>query len=157
MVKILIAFTSSLFIILIGIIALAALENWSIPQSWIQTATINTPNAEPVDPLSLSGLITSASALLGLAAGYILITHRKGFDAGGIWWKRLLRYPVGTIGVVLIWAGLDAVFPSGKTLTAYSLRYLRYALVGFWVTGFGPWIFLRLNLAEGSHPFKQIK
>jgi len=155
MVKILITFAISLFLILLGMIALAALGDWNIPQSWIQTAAINIPNAEPVDPLSLSGLITSASALFGLAAGYIFINQRMGFNARGVWWKRLLRYLVGVVGVVLIWAGLDAVFPSGKTLTAYSLRYLRYALVGMWVTGFGPWIFLRLNLAEGSHPSNQ--
>jgi hypothetical protein len=33
------------------------------------------------------------------------------------------------------------------------LRYLRYTLVGFWVTGGAPWLFARLGLV-GAAPAK---
>jgi hypothetical protein len=69
-----------------------------------------------------------------------------GFQAEGPIWKRALRYIVGLIGVVILWMVLGAVFPRQEELISYSLRYLRYALVGFWVTGGAPWLFLRFSL-----------
>jgi hypothetical protein len=43
---------------------------------------------------------------------------------------------------------LGLVFPRSETLLAYSLRYLRYGLVGFWVAAGAPELFIRLRLAE---------
>ncbi|MGD2158457.1 MAG: phosphatase PAP2 family protein [Anaerolineales bacterium] len=149
-VKVFIALTISLLLILLGVISLITLGDWSIPENWIQTALINIPNSDPIEPLSLSGLITTAGALFGLATGYIIVSDRMGFDPGGVWWKRLLRYLIGVVGVIGIWAGLDALFPEGQTLLAYSLRYVRYCLVGVWVTGIAPELFMRLNLAKSK-------
>ena len=36
----------------------------------------------------------------------------------------------------------------GMALLALSLRYVRYAFIGFWMTGGAPWAFLGLKLAE---------
>jgi hypothetical protein len=45
------------------------------------------------------------------------------------------------------------VFPDGENLLAYSLRYLRYALIGFWIAGLAPLVFFKLKLAkEGNQP-----
>jgi hypothetical protein len=59
-----------------------------------------------------------------------------------------LRYVLGVIGVLVIWRGLDVIFPDGENLVALVFRYLRYGLVGLWVSALGPLVFLRLNLAE---------
>jgi len=62
--------------------------------------------------------------------------------------KRLARYLLDLVGVILIWYGLKAVFPSEANLLGYALRYLRYALVGLWVSVGAPALFIRLRLAK---------
>jgi hypothetical protein len=52
------------------------------------------------------------------------------------------------IGLLILWFGLGLVFPRGESILPYILRYLRYVLVGFWVSGGAPWIFYKFNLAE---------
>jgi hypothetical protein len=42
---------------------------------------------------------------------------------------------------IAIWAGLDRLFPDDTTLIAYSLRYLRYALLGGWIAAGAPMMF----------------
>jgi hypothetical protein len=43
---------------------------------------------------------------------------------------------------------LGAVFPRGEELLSYILRYLRYTLVGLWISAGAPYLFLRLRLAQ---------
>ena len=59
-----------------------------------------------------------------------------------------MRFLLGVVGVLIIRYGLKFVFPDGDTVPAYFFRYLRYAVIGFWVTGGAPWAFIRLKLAE---------
>jgi hypothetical protein len=51
------------------------------------------------------------------------------------------------MGVIALWYGLGAVLPRGEEWLPLLLRFLRYSLVGLWVTGAAPWVFVRLNLA----------
>ena len=46
--------------------------------------------------------------------------------------------------------GLDMIFPEGDDLVALLIRYLRYALVGLWVAGLAPLVFIKLQLAKPS-------
>ncbi len=48
---------------------------------------------------------------------------------------------------MLLWYGLGEVFPGGEMLLPFILRYLRYALVGLWLSGCAPWIFMKLKLS----------
>lgn len=146
--KIGLAFGASLLFILLGYLALWATRDWQLPASWVQNALQADPEGETIHPQSLSGLITSAAALFGLAAGWVLLSQKEAFDPAGAPWQRIVRYLVGLVGVILIWAGLDAVFPEGTNLSAYSLRYVRYALVGLWISGGGPALFVKLGLAS---------
>lgn len=146
--QVLIVFAVSLLIILTGALARLSLGAWTIPSVWLENAKLADPMAAPPDPLALSGLVSNAGVFFGLAVGAIVISAQGGFNTGGLWWKRLLRFPIGLIGVFLLWNGLGAVFPRGEYLLSYMLRYLRYALIGAWVTGFAPAIFFWLGLAE---------
>ncbi len=137
----------------LGMILLAALVRlglgaWSLPQEWVQTAAQAAPDAEPIAPLALSGLISNAGAFFGLALGAILIKARRGFDTSGPAWQRLARFLVGVAGVFVLWYGLGAIFPRGEALLPYLLRYLRYALVGVWIIGLSPMLFIRIGLAK---------
>jgi hypothetical protein len=138
----------SLAMILLGIIARASLRDWTIPVSWLENAALAAPEAEPPDPLSLSGVVLVAGAFFGLFGGAILMATWGGFTAQGLWWQRALRYPLGLAGVIVLWFGLGAIFPRGDFVLAYSLRYLRYALIGLWISAIAPLIFIRLGLAR---------
>ena len=95
-----------------------------------------------------SAVVTPAATLAGLTVGLVVLHHRGGFDSGGPAQHRLARVAVGTVGVLVLWRGLAAVLPVGEDVVALFARALRYALVGAWVGGFAPLLFVRLGLAE---------
>lgn len=142
----LIAFVASLVLLLLTLLASASLESWQVPESWVQNALAIT--GEAPDPLSLGGALQIAGTIFGMGAGAAWLHHAGGFRADGPAWKRLVRYLVGLIGVFLLWYGLGAIFPRHEDWVSYSLRYLRYALVGAWVMAGAPALFLRLKLSE---------
>jgi len=146
----LISLGASLVIILVGAVVRLSLGDWTVPEEWVLLAK-RAPGAEPIDPLALSGLISSAGAFFGMALGGILLWQRGWFDASGSFWKRILRYLIGVAGVVVIWSGLGAVFPRGEALIPYFLRYVRYGLVGFWVAGLAPLMFIKMKLADPAY------
>jgi membrane-associated phospholipid phosphatase len=150
--QILSALAGSLVLIALGLLARFSLGAWSVPADWSLQAAISTPGADPIDPLALASQFSYAGAFFGLALGAAWVRSQGGFDAGGPLWKRLVRFSLGLVGVFLLWYGLGRVLPRGETWLAYSLRYLRYGLVGVWITGLAPLIFFRLSLADRERP-----
>ena len=141
-------FAASILFVLFAWSVNTSLGDWQLPTTWVENAAAAFPAEQPINPLSLEGLWTVVGVFFGLGVGVIWINTRGGFCTQGAWWQRVLRYPLGIAGVLILWAGLGALFPDGEDFLAYSLRYLRYALVGFWVAGLAPWVFLRLKLAD---------
>lgn len=124
---------------------------FSMPSEWLANATRNGLDAP--DPLDISGGFTLGGTIFGLAAGFFLFTNKHGlFNASGSPVEKVLRYFVGAFGVILLWFGLGAVFPRNPDLTSYLLRFLRYTLIGLWVTWAAPLLFLKLKIAK--HPVK---
>jgi len=77
--------------------------------------------------------------------------HHAPFQSNGKWLKRVGRYGLGIIGVLVIYIGLDVLFSlivADATVLGFALRYLRYATVTFWVTFIAPWIFIKIGLAD---------
>ncbi len=142
------AFAGSILLILAGVLIRLALVNWEIPASWAQNAAAAMPDSNPITPFALGGLVASAATFFGLAAGAIWLAPRGGYRADGTWEQRLLRYPVGLIGIAVCWLGLGLLIPHGEDIISMILRYIRYGLVGFWVSGLAPWFFYRLKLAQ---------
>ena len=139
-------FAASMFIVLLGFVFFSMLNDYVLPGEWMNNAA--RAGTDLPAPVTMSGVITSAATLFGLAVGAAWIRQMGGFQASGPIEKRALRYPVGLIGVLLFWFGLGALFPRGEALLPYVLRFLRYALVGAWLTGGAPWLFFRFNLAQ---------
>jgi hypothetical protein len=143
------ALVVSLTLILLGALMNLAWADWVMPQEWIVTAAA-AGGAIP-DPLALSGLFSSAGALFGLAFGVSWLAARGGFSASGPGMKRALRYVVGVVGVLVFWYGLGAIFPRGEALIPFALRFIRYALVGAWITAGAPWLFEKLQLTDKAN------
>jgi glycerophosphoryl diester phosphodiesterase/membrane-associated phospholipid phosphatase len=107
------------------------------------------------DPLVATGashVITPAATLAGFGVGLALLLERGGFDHRGPVGQRVVRVLVGLVGVAVFWQGLGAVFPGGEEPFALLLRYVRYALVGAWVGGIAPLLFVRFGLAAPAPP-----
>jgi membrane-associated phospholipid phosphatase len=143
--QVLVAFLTSLAMILFSILPYLWLKKtgWLPPSTWAAYAG---------EAVSLSGAFTSAGTLFGLLCGLAWFNRQGGFDTGGPLWQRSLRYVVGVIGVLVFYLGLKVLFgliaPDAEALVPYVLRYIRYVLVGAWVSAGAPWVFIKLKLAR---------
>jgi membrane-associated phospholipid phosphatase len=143
--QILASFLSSLVLIAFSLIPFFWLKitNWQLPQAWAEFAKA---------AVSLNAAFTTAGMLFGLLTGLAWFNTQGGFDAKGSFWKRILRYILGMAGVLVLYLGLKVLFgliaPSTEAVLPYILRYIRYVLVGAWISAGAPWIFVKLNLAK---------
>ena len=136
----------SVSILGINLLSYTFLAPGQIPAIWETNAALAT-GGDVIDPLSLEGAFATSGTILGIAIGGVLLVRWGKFDPGGPWGKRLGRYVIGLIGMALLFYGLRFVFPSGESLLAVSLRYLRYGIAGFWAAYLGPRLFVLLKLA----------
>jgi membrane-associated phospholipid phosphatase len=147
-IQLLIVFVFSLILILIIMIAQLSLRGWSLPPQWVSNAHMAFPDEPLINPLSFHNFLSGTGAFFGLAAGWIWISRLGGFTIKDDWWKLVLRYLVGLVGVLVLYLGLGALFNDSATFLSYAIRYIRYALIGFWMSGFAPWLFVKLRLAS---------
>jgi membrane-associated phospholipid phosphatase len=139
-----------------AILVLAALsldssyQNQTIPEQWVQHASLFTPWDDEENPFSTVDLITFAGVIFGVICGKVFIDVNGGFEVNGSLLQKVIRFLIGFAGVFIVWAGLDLVFPEGITVIAHIFRYLRYFLVGFWMIGIAPFLFIALKLTDTS-------
>jgi membrane-associated phospholipid phosphatase len=146
-----IAFIVSLLFIALGFGTWWTLRSgYQIPQTWISNSLL--AGTELPDPVNPNSTFTSAGTFFGLAVGAAWIMSMGGYQASGPTGKRAIRYAIGLIGILILYMGLGAIFPRGDGFIFYLLRYIRYTLVGFWVTGGAPWVFVRFKIAERAGP-----
>ena len=124
-------------------------EKWLADQSisWQLATAIVIPALMMLVFLQEDG-VTDGATLMGMGVGFILERRWVRFDSGGVGWKRVVRYLVGIIVIVGLWAGLRVVFDGLEP--ALLFRFIRYTLVGLWGAVGGPWVFVKLGLAEAK-------
>ena len=107
--------------------------------------------------------------LLGLCAGYALMKKKFPYSARGLIKGKkpglrelILRCVSGFAGVAIIYLGLKLLFPGGGSLFEnfpvwgraspyYELgRFIRYGLLGLWVSAGAPRVFMNMGLAEDT-------
>jgi membrane-associated phospholipid phosphatase len=110
------------------------------PPSW--GAFVASAEAEGIRDVS-----ASVAAMLGLGIGFVFEASRVRFLTDGALWKRALRYGMGLAVTVLIWRGLDLIFPDEPLWFAVPFRVVRYLLAGLWISYYAPWAFVKLRLA----------
>jgi len=142
--QILLATLASLAIIALYLLSLAGTGAWQMPSAWEANALAAT--GEPIDPFRPVDAFCAAGMMLGISSGYAILKRRGGFLADGPLSRRLVRYLLGMIGVVLIWYGLKEAMQIEAA--DWALDYIRSMLAGLWVTLGAPLMFIGLGLAK---------
>jgi membrane-associated phospholipid phosphatase len=91
--------------------------------------------------------LAAMATLFGVGIGLVLCYHYVPYSVSGSWQRRLSRYVLGIIVLLILYLGLSVVFPDeGESL--YNLfRFIRYTLMGLWISLGAPWVFSRTHLA----------
>ena len=139
--QLLLAALSSALIVFLPALVDVLSGDWQMPTAW-------TARSGLIDPMNLDFALTTAGLWLGMLAGFALLYHQKGvLESGKGGWHLIVRYLLGMAGVIILYAGLGALFPKELGLVSYVLRYLRYLLIGLWVSWIGPLLFEKLKIA----------
>ena len=101
---------------------------------------------------SYEAVLQYFALMFGVGVGFTFEKNRVCFLATGPFWKRIARYLLGMVVILVIWRGgsvlADLVNPSEALWLAYPLRFVRYALLGLWLAYYGPMTFVSLKLAD---------
>jgi len=119
-----------------------AVGEWVMEPAWSE-------RAGEVDPYNLDGVFTVAGTWFGMLCGFVIVTEKRGyFLAGEGGWRRLLRFVVGLVGIAILYLGLGEIFPEGANFISFTLRFVRYTLIGLWVSWWGPLAFEWMGLLK---------
>lgn len=145
--KISLAIILSIGTIFLTMVVLMLIGNWAIPVEWVNNAAAASPG-NIIRPLSSEGAYTLAGTFGGLLIGLALFinTHEGTPNLEGTIIQKILRYLVGMLGTMIIYFGLKFILPDGETFIALVARFLRYSLLGYWIAGGAPEIFVRIKL-----------
>lgn len=144
--KILVAVIISVFMIILAVLMIQVNSTWQMDSVYEENVSLVFEGME-INPFSVDGVITASAAWLGIVMGVVFIS--KMIPLGKIDVsinKKILRFIFGLIGVMILWAGLKVVFPENIPVLSEILRFLRYFLVGIWISAGAPYLFKRLNL-----------
>jgi membrane-associated phospholipid phosphatase len=148
--QILIFFSFSILYLIIVFSVWFLNQNWIMPADWIANIQ-NSSYPQISSPYDPTDNITLAGLWFGMTAGFAWIYKKYGLNfSKGTYTQQAIKYGIGFIGVLIFWAGLGSIFPRLITFQAFSLRFLRYTLIGLWVTAIAPYIFISLNLSKVS-------
>jgi hypothetical protein len=83
---------------------------------------------------------------LGVAVGLLFEVRTVGFVAGGLWWKRIVRYVFGVAGLLALVAGSAALLEGLEPRTL--LNPIGSGVAALWVSYGAPWVFVKVKLAD---------
>jgi membrane-associated phospholipid phosphatase len=136
------ALAASLAIVAAGLLVQALMAGAIDPAAWANYA---------VEARGVERYLTDGGLLFGAMTGSAILFRRLGVRRPGRLEHAALATLLGLVGVALIWRelalGFAAIAPDASWLGG-ALRYLRYALLGLWITLGAPWLFQRLGLAR---------
>jgi hypothetical protein len=84
-----------------------------------------------------------------MLGGFIMLDSSNGrFKAGAGGWRRIVRFVGGLLVTFLLYYGLGQIFPSNDDWISFALRFIRYTLIGLWVSWIGPVVFEKIGLLD---------
>ena len=146
--KIILSFNVALMLVLAGWVLSTQRIAPADLSLWERTAQEALPDAERIQPFAMDPVISSAGSWFGVMAGGVLLAAWNGYKMKGSLGQYLLRILLGITGLLVIYLGLKSVFPTDASAATHALRFLRYALLGFWISYLAPRLFMRLRLFQ---------
>lgn len=132
-------------LILLGYFSLLVSSSFTLPQEWV-TQAVASSNVAP-DPYNLDGVYTAAGVFFGFACGFAWLYKKFGFpQIHGSLSKKAARYVIGITGTLLLYVFLKMIFPENPLWLSHGLRFIRYALIGGWVSAGAPVAFMKLKI-----------
>jgi membrane-associated phospholipid phosphatase len=96
---------------------------------------------------------TLAGAFLGTAIGATFLFGRISFDAGSGSLKiKAMRMGLGLAGLALVYFGGKLLSPGDESTLYPLVKFVRYGLVGAWISLGAPWLFMRLGMGGKTGP-----
>ena len=137
----------------IGWLSVSLLEGWQVKEIWQQNAAPYLEENEIFNPVSMGDVITLIAAFGGAVVGMIFMSHKKGYSATGTLVKRILRWLVGIIIMVLIFVAYSSLAESLETAGRGTLLPLLWEAFSSFIFLFSifypiPLLFCRLGLAK---------
>lgn len=102
-----------------------------------------------IDPFNLNWAINLSALWLGMLGGFFVLQDKKGIiqsKQGS--WQKVVRFLVGLAGVLLLYFGLGALFPKDLGLLSMVLRFIRYGLIGLWISSGSVLLFEKMSIGE---------
>jgi len=136
-------------ILLAAVLRLLTIMRWDLTADW--------PNRWPQETgrlflaFSIADIVTVVGVFAGMVSGLLLSQSQGSFLTTGRPLHLLGRYLIGVVGVLILWQGLDLLFPpfaAEESTFGYALRYIRYSFIGVWIFGVAPLLFVKLRLAQ---------
>ena len=132
----------SLGLLGLGWLAGQAALGRTLPPEWAANFDRAVGGTMTFAPASLENIVAGSGALLGFAVGAVLLDDWGRFSKGRGGWLRAARFFVGLVGVLALQLGLNALLPEGQ-----AFRYVRYSLLGLWISYGAPRVFVALRMA----------
>ena len=145
--KILLAFLSSLLIIIIFLILNNQFTHWQLPDQWITNAKITAPNSK-IDPVKMTDVFILSGSWFGMLAGWIWLLKSGGMLNEGKFWQLLLRFLIGMSGIVTLVYGINSILPEIQSSLYYLIIYLQYFLVSLWISLLAPLLFIKIGVSK---------
>lgn len=143
-------FGCSLLIPVLGGLILVITRNWEMPLEWIQNSADDLAgrNESILSSVGLEAVAGNAGGFLGTALGALLLHRRGGFDAGGRFWKRLLRALSGLVLLAAVYGIFVSTLPAleGELLLS-AWRFTGFFMISFTAIYLLPLLFQKLRLS----------
>jgi membrane-associated phospholipid phosphatase len=136
----------ALVMIGLGIIWRSTFAGWQPPPAWLENIAANFPDGS-ITPAPISGSFTLAGLWFGILIGASFMHKAGSYQPPHSPGKKIAAYLIGLAGVLIFWYGLGILFPRSEDLASYSLRFIRYSLVGFWIIFLAPLVFRRMKFS----------
>ncbi len=84
----------------------------------------------------------------GFGTGYCVLKEYIPFNTAGGFFYKLWRYLIGLAGLAVLYNGLGYLFSAEDRLIFWILLFIKFMLMGFWMSAGAPWVFTRLGLVN---------
>jgi hypothetical protein len=89
-----------------------------------------------------------SGVFFGFGAGLVFAPRAACYSTKGSLAQKALRFVVGTAGTGILYLGPKILLTSIEPFSLALVSFVRYAIVGFWVSLGAPWLFIKLGLAK---------